>query len=194
MGKGRLEAFSDGVIAILITIMVLELRVPRGSDWSAIRTVLPVLFLYLLSFVFLAIYWNNHHHLLSLAERVSGPVLWANTHLLFWLSLVPFLTRWMGENNFEPLPVAVYGMVLFMAAVAFTILLQLLVRAQGDDVRLRDAVAGDLKGKLSLVLYAAGVALAFPARWLALGLYVAVALIWLIPDPRIEKVHRRPLH
>lgn len=193
MGKGRLEAFSDGVIAILITIMVLELRVPRGSDWSAIRTVLPVLFLYLLSFVFLAIYWNNHHHLLSLAERVSGPVLWANTHLLFWLSLVPFLTRWMGENNFEPLPVAVYGMVLFMAAVAFTILLQLLVRAQGDDVRLRDAVAGDLKGKLSLVLYAAGVALAFPARWIALGLYVAVALIWLIPDPRIEKVHRRPL-
>lgn len=121
-------------------------------------------------------------------------MLWANTHLLFWLSLVPFLTRWMGENNFEPLPVAVYGMVLFMAAVAFTILLQLLVRAQGDDVRLRDAVAGDLKGKLSLVLYAAGVALAFPARWLALGLYVAVALIWLIPDPRIEKVHRRPLH
>ena len=192
MGKGRLEAFSDGVIAILITIMVLELRVPRGSSWSAIRTVLPVLFLYLLSFIFLAIYWNNHHHLLSLAERVSGSVLWANTHLLFWLSLVPFLTRWMGENNFESLPVAVYGVVLFMAGVAFTILLQRLVRAQGDDVRLRDAVASDVKGKLSLVLYAAGVALAFPARWLSLGLYVAVALMWLVPDPRIEKVHRQP--
>ena len=192
MGKGRLEAFSDGVIAILITIMVLELRVPRGSDWSAIRGVLPVLFLYLLSFVFLGIYWNNHHHLLSLAQRVSGSVLWANTHLLFWLSLVPFLTRWMGENNFESLPVAVYGVVLFMAGVAFTILLRLLVRAQGDDIRLRDAVAGDFKGKLSLVLYATGVALAFPARWLSLGLYVAVALLWLIPDPRIERVHRQP--
>jgi len=190
MGKGRLEAFSDGVIAILITIMVLELRVPHGSGWNAITPVLPVLFMYLLSFVFLGIYWNNHHHLLSLAQRVSGSVLWANMHLLFWLSLVPFLTRWMGENNFESLPVAIYGVVLFMAGVAFSVLLQLLIRAQGADVRLRDAVADDFKGKLSLLLYAAGVALAFPARWVSLGLYVAVALMWLIPDRRIENVHR----
>ena len=191
MEKGRLEAFSDGVIAILITIMVLELRVPHGSSWSAIYVVLPVLFMYLLSFVFLGIYWNNHHHLFSLVRRVNGSVLWANMHLLFWLSLVPFLTRWMGENNFESLPVAVYGVVLFAAGIAFTVLLRLLIRAQGDDVRLRDAVARDFKGKLSLVLYAAGIALAFPARWVSLGLYVAVALMWLIPDPRIESVHRQ---
>ena len=191
MEKGRLEAFSDGVIAILITVMVLELRVPHGSSWSAIYPVLPVLFMYLLSFVFLGIYWNNHHHLFSLARRVNGSVLWANLHLLFWLSLVPFLTRWMGENNFESLPVAVYGVVLFAAGIAFTVLLRLLIRAQGDDVRLRDAVARDFKGKLSLVLYAAGVAVAFPARWVSLGLYVAVALMWLIPDPRIESVHRQ---
>ena len=191
MEKGRLEAFSDGVIAILITIMVLELRVPHGSSWSAIYVVLPVLFMYLLSFVFLGIYWNNHHHLFSLVRRVNGSVLWANMHLLFWLSLVPFLTRWMGENNFESLPVAVYGVVLFAAGIAFTVLLRLLIRAQGDDVRLRDAVARDFKGKLSLVLYAAGIALAFPARWVSLSLYVAVALMWLIPDPRIESVHRQ---
>lgn len=191
MEKGRLEAFSDGVIAILITIMVLELRVPHSSSWSAIYQVLPVLFMYLLSFVFLGIYWNNHHHLFSLARRVNGSVLWANLHLLFWLSLVPFLTRWMGENNFDSLPVAVYGVVLFAAGIAFTVLLRLVIRAQGDDVRLRDAVARDVKGKLSLVLYAAGIALAFPARWVSLGLYVAVALMWLIPDPRIESVHRQ---
>jgi TMEM175 potassium channel family protein len=191
MGKERLLAFSDGVIAILITLMVLELRVPHGSDWAAISSVLPIFFMYMLSFVFLAIYWNNHHHLLSLAERVNGQVLWANTHLLFWLSLVPFVTRWMGENNFEPLPVAVYGAVLLLAAGAFTILVQVLIGAQGNDTRLRDALGSDLKGKVSLVLYAAGVALAFPARWLALAIYVLVALLWLVPDPRIEKVHRR---
>jgi uncharacterized membrane protein len=190
MGKERLLAFSDGVIAILITIMVLELRVPHGSDWAAISSVLPIFFMYMLSFVFLAIYWNNHHHLLSLAERVNGQVLWANTHLLFWLSLVPFVTRWMGENNFEPLPVAVYGAVLLLAAGAFTILVQVLIGAQGNDTRLREALGSDLKGKVSLVLYAAGVALAFPARWLALAIYVLVALLWLVPDPRIEKVHR----
>ena len=189
MGKGRLEAFSDGVIAILITIMVLELKVPHGSSWAAISAVLPIFLLYLLSFVFLGIYWNNHHHLLSLAGRVSGPVLWANLHLLFWLSLVPFLTRWMGENNFESLPVAVYGFVLLLAAIAFSILVRLLIRAQGADTRLRDAIGDDLKGKLSLVLYAAGVALAYPARWISLAVYVVVALIWLAPDPRIEKAH-----
>jgi uncharacterized membrane protein len=191
MGKGRLEAFSDGVIAIIITIMVLELRVPHGSSWTAIAPVLPVLGMYLLSFVFIGIYWNNHHHLLSLVSTVNGRVLWANTHLLFWLSLVPFLTRWVGENNFEPLPVAIYGVVLLACGAAFTILLRLLVRAQGTDTRLRDAVASDLKGRLSLVFYAAGIALAYPFRWAALALYVAVALMWLIPDPRIETVHRR---
>jgi uncharacterized membrane protein len=190
MGKGRLEAFSDGVIAILITIMVLELRVPHGSSWEAIRTVLPFFFMYLLSFVFLAIYWNNHHHLLTLIGRVNGPVLWANTHLLFWLSLVPFVTQWMGENGFEPLPVAVYGAVLFLAAIAFAILVRVLIRAQGADTRLRDAVASDFKGKISPVIYAVGIALAYPAHWVALALYVLVALIWLVPDPRIEKAHR----
>jgi uncharacterized membrane protein len=190
MGKGRLEAFSDGVIAILITIMVLELRVPHGSTWSAIAPVLPVLGMYVLSFVFVGIYWNNHHHLLSLVNRVSGPVLWANIHLLFWLSLVPFVTRWMGENGFESLPVAVYGVVLLFSAIAFTLLLGALVRAQGDDTRLRDAVARDVKGKLSLALYLCGIVLAFPARWAALLLYVAVAVMWLIPDRRIERVHQ----
>jgi uncharacterized membrane protein len=184
-----LEAFSDGVIAILITIMVLDLKVPHGSGWSAIYPVIPILLMYVLSFVFLGIYWNNHHHLLSLAERVSGRVLWANVHLLFWLSLIPFLTRWMGENNFESLPVAVYGVGLFFAAVAFTILVRLLIQAQGSDTRLRDAVGRDHKGKLSLLLYAAAVALAFPARLISLALYVVVALMWLAPDPRIERVH-----
>jgi uncharacterized membrane protein len=184
-----LEAFSDGVIAILITIMVLDLKVPHGSGWPAIYPVIPILLMYVLSFVFLGIYWNNHHHLLSLAERVSGRVLWANVHLLFWLSLIPFLTRWMGENNFESLPVAVYGVGLFFAAVAFTILVRLLIQAQGSDTRLRDAVGRDHKGKLSLLLYAAAVALAFPARLISLALYVVVALMWLAPDPRIERVH-----
>jgi uncharacterized membrane protein len=187
--RGRLEAFSDGVIAILITIMVLDLRVPHGSGWSAIYPVIPILLMYVLSFVFLGIYWNNHHHLLSLAERVNGRVLWANVHLLFWLSLIPFLTRWMGENKFESLAVAVYGVGLFFAAVAFTILLRLLIQAQGSDARLRDAVGRDYKGKLSLLLYAAAVALAFPARLISLALYVVVALMWLVPDPRIERVH-----
>ena len=184
MGKGRQGEYGDGVIAILITIMVLELKVPHGSSWTAISAVLPIFFMYILSFVFLGIYWNNHHHLFSLAGRVSGGVLWANMHLLFWLSLVPFLTRWMGENNFDSLPVATYGAVLFLAAIAFTILVRVLIGAQDSDTRLRDALGGDFKGKVSLVLYAAGVALAFPARWISLALYAAVALIWLVPDPR----------
>jgi uncharacterized membrane protein len=190
MGKGRLEAFSDGVIAILITIMVLELQVPHGTGWDEIQPVLRTVVLYVLSFVFLGIYWNNHHHLLSLTERVNGGVLWANMHLLFWLSLVPFLTHWMGVNGFESLPVAVYGGVLFMAAIAFTILLRLLIRCQGEDRRLRETIAGDTKGKVSLLLYATGIALAYPARYLSLAVYVAVALVWLIPDPRIERVHK----
>jgi uncharacterized membrane protein len=190
MGKNRVEAFSDGVIAILITIMVLELKVPKGADWGAVRQALPVFLMYLLSFGFLAIYWNNHHHLFSLADRVDGRVLWANMHLLFWLSLVPFLTRWMGENGFESLPVAVYGLVLLLAAASFTVLLRVLIRVQGEDTRLRDAVAGDFKGKLSLVIYVAAVLLAYPARAISLALYVAVALMWLVPDRRIESVHR----
>jgi uncharacterized membrane protein len=191
MGKGRLEAFSDGVIAILITIMVLDLHVPHGSDWAAIQPVLPIFGMYVLSFAYLAIYWNNHHHMLSLVHRVGGGVLWANMHLLFWLSLVPFVTRWMGENNFDSLPVAVYGGVLFMAGAAYYILEHTVIRAQGADTRLRDAVGRDVKGWMSNVLYAVAIALAFPARSVSLVLYAAVALIWLVPDRRIERAHQR---
>ena len=186
MSKGRLEAFSDGVIAILITIMVLELKVPEGTEWSALVPLIPVFLTYLLSFVFLGIYWNNHHHMLHTAERINGKILWANLHLLFWLSLVPFVTGWMGENHFAPLPTAVYGFVLLMAAVAFTILQAVLVAEQGPDSRLAEALGGDTKGKLSLALYMAAIPLAFVNQWISDALYVAVALIWLVPDPRIE--------
>jgi uncharacterized membrane protein len=186
MSKGRLEAFSDGVIAILITIMVLELKVPEGTEWSALAPLIPALLTYLLSFVFLGIYWNNHHHMLQAAHRINGKVLWANLHLLFWLSLVPFVTGWMGENHFAPLPTAVYGFVLLMAAVAFTILQSVLVAAQGPDSRLAAALGSDTKGKLSLALYLAAIPLAFVNEWISDALYVAVALLWLVPDPRIE--------
>jgi uncharacterized membrane protein len=186
MSKGRLEAFSDGVIAILITIMVLELKVPEGTEWSALVPLIPALLTYLLSFVFLGIYWNNHHHMLQAAQRINGKVLWANLHLLFWLSLVPFVTGWMGENHFAPLPTAVYGFVLLMAAVAFTILQSVLVAEQGADSRLAAALGSDTKGKLSLALYMAAIPLAFVNEWISDALYVAVALIWLVPDPRIE--------
>jgi uncharacterized membrane protein len=186
MSKGRLEAFSDGVIAILITIMVLELRVPHGSDWAALRPIVPRALTYVLSFVFLGIYWNNHHHLLHAADRVNGKILWANLHLLFWLSLVPFATGWMGENHFEPLPTAVYGMVLFLAAVAYMILNNTIIAHHGPHSKLAEAVGNDLKGKISGGLYAAAIALAFVEHWLALAIYVLVALLWLIPDPRIE--------
>jgi len=186
MSKGRLEAFSDGVIAILITIMVLELKVPEGTEWSALVPLIPVLLTYLLSFVFLGIYWNNHHHMLQAAHRINGKVLWANLHLLFWLSLVPFVTGWMGENHFAPLPTAVYGFVLLMAAVAFTILQSVLVAEQGPDSRLAAALGGDTKGRLSLALYMAAIPLAFVNEWISDAVYVAVALIWLVPDPRIE--------
>jgi uncharacterized membrane protein len=184
--KGRLEAFSDGVIAILITIMVLELRTPAGTDWAALRPLVPVLLTYLLSFVFLGIYWNNHHHMLHAAHRINGKVLWANLHLLFWLSLVPFVTGWMGQNHFAPIPTAVYGTVLLMAAVAYTILKEVLVVAQGPGSRLEAALGSDLKGKVSLALYLAAIPLAFVNQWIADALYVSVALIWLVPDPRIE--------
>jgi uncharacterized membrane protein len=186
MSKGRLEAFSDGVIAILITIMVLELKVPHGADAAALRPLLPVFLTYVLSFVFLGIYWNNHHHMLQLADRINGRILWANLHLLFWLSLVPFVTGWMGENHFAPLPTAVYGVVLLLAAVAYTILQGAIIAQHGPSSRLAAAVGGDAKGKLSLALYAAAIPLAFFREWISDAIYVFVAFMWLVPDPRIE--------
>jgi uncharacterized membrane protein len=182
----RLEAFSDAVIAILITIMVLELRVPHGTDLVALREVTPVFLVYVLSFIYLAIYWNNHHHMMVLTERVNGKILWANMHLLFWLSLVPFTTGWMGENDFAALPTAVYGLDLLLAAIAYFILQTAIVAEQGRDSKLATALGRDLKGKASPVLYVTAILLAFVSRWLALGIYVFVALIWLIPDRRIE--------
>jgi uncharacterized membrane protein len=187
MGKSRLEAFSDGVVAILITIMVLELRVPHGETAEALRPLLPVLMSYVLSFIYLAIYWNNHHHMLHTVERVSGPILWANLHLLFWLSLLPFVTGWMGENHFAAVPTALYGVVLLMAAIAYYLLQSLIVASQGPDSLLRRAIGGDWKGKLSPVIYVLAIAAAFRLRWLSLGLYAAAALIWLVPDRRIER-------
>jgi uncharacterized membrane protein len=186
MDKGRLEAFSDGVIAILITIMVLELKIPHGAEWEALRPLLPVFLTYVLSFVFLGIYWNNHHHMLQVAGRINGKILWANLHLLFWLSLIPFVTGWMGENHFAPLPTAVYGVILLLAAVAYTLLQTLIVAEQGADSTLAKALGGDRKGKLSMALYLVAIPLAFVHQWIADALYVFVALIWLIPDRRIE--------
>ena len=186
MGKGRLEAFSDGVIAILITIMVLELKVPDGTNWEALRPIVPVFLTYVLSFVFLGIYWNNHHHMLYAADRINGAVLWANLHLLFWLSLVPFVTGWMGQNHFAPLPTAVYGGVLLMAALAFTTLQYTIIEQQGLESKLKAALGGGVKEKLSLAAYVAAIPLAFVNQWISDALYVAVALIWLIPDRRIE--------
>jgi uncharacterized membrane protein len=187
MSPGRLEAFSDGVIAILITIMVLELRPPAGDNLVGLIQLTPVFLSYVLSFVFLGIYWNNHHHLLHAAVRVDGKVLWANLHLLFWLSLVPFVTAWMGENNFSSWPVALYGMVMLFAGVAYYILSQLLITLHGKKSRLATAVGRDLKGILSVVLYLAAVPLAFLHPWIACALYVFVAVIWFVPDRRIEK-------
>jgi uncharacterized membrane protein len=186
MSATRLEAFSDGVIAILITIMVLELKVPQGSEWGALRPLLPVFLTYVLSFVNLGIYWNNHHHLLHAVDRVSGAILWANLHLLFWLSLVPFVTGWMGENHFEPLPTAVYGGVLLASAIAYTILQTTIVRRQGPHSKLAEALGSDVKGKLSVAAYVVAIPSAFINQWISDALYVAVALMWLIPDRRIE--------
>ncbi|HET6372624.1 MAG TPA: TMEM175 family protein [Candidatus Polarisedimenticolia bacterium] len=187
MNKVRLEAFSDAVIAIAITIMVLELKAPHGADWEALRPVLPVFMAYVMSFVYLGIYWNNHHHMLHLADRINGRILWANLHLLFWLSLIPFATAWMGETHLAPLPAAFYGAVLLLASIAYVILQSAIVAHQGKDSRLRAAVGGDLKGKLSTGLYVAAIPLAFVNQWLAVGIYVLVALIWLVPDRRIER-------
>jgi len=186
MTKGRLEAFTDGVMAVLITIMVLELKVPEGADLNALAPVLPGFLTYVLSFVYLGIYWNNHHHMLHATQRVNGAVLWANLHLLFWLSLVPFTTGWMGENHFSALPTAVYGVVLLCAGVAYYILQTTIVRAQGPHSTLAAAIGRDLKGKISPILYAAAIPLAFVHELIADALYVTVALIWLVPDRRIE--------
>ena len=187
MGKNRLEAFSDGVLAIILTIMVLELKVPHGDSFAALAELVPVFVSYALSFIYIAIYWNNHHHMLHAVKKVNGPILWANTHLLFWLSLVPFATAWMGENHFAPRPVALYGVVLSMAANAYFLLSRCLIHHQGKDSLLGAAVGDDFKGKLSIALYASAVALSFANRWLAFTLYWVVALIWLIPDRRIER-------
>ena len=188
MGRGRLEAFSDGVLAIIITIMVLELKVPHGTDLPALGPLIPVFLSYVLSFVYLGIYWNNHHHMLHATQKVTGAMLWANLHLLFWLSLIPFTTGWMGENHFAAAPSALYGVVLLMAAVAYWILQQLIIASQGPDSILKKAIGGDWKGKLSPLLYVAAIPLAFWWQWISLGLYVFVALLWLIPDRRIENV------
>jgi uncharacterized membrane protein len=190
MGKDRLTAFSDGVIAIIITIMVLELKVPHGADWATLRGVAPNFVAYMLSFVYLAIYWNNHHHLLHTVTRVDGLILWANSHLLFWLSLVPAATGWMGENFLAPLPTAVYGISLLMPAIAYNLLQRTIVHQQGRHSVLASALGRDFKGKISVLLYAAAVMLAFVDAWLSIALYVLVAVMWLIPDRRIEKAMR----
>ncbi|HET7329286.1 TMEM175 family protein [Dyella sp.] len=187
MPTNRLEAFSDGVLAIIITIMVLELRVPHDANAAALWRLAPVFLSYVLSFIYIGIYWNNHHHMLRLTERVTGGVLWANLHLLFWLSLFPFATGWMGENHFAADPTALYGVVLFMAAVAYWILQRTIIAGQGDGSPLARAIGGDWKGKLSPALYAIAIVAAFRATWLSQLLYVAVALIWLVPDRRIER-------
>ena len=187
MGKTRLEAFSDGVLAIVITIMVLELKAVRGADLAALAPLWPVFSGYVLSFVYLAIYWNNHHHLLHLCERVTGAILWANLHLLFWLSLIPFTTAWMGTNAFAPAPTSLYGCVLLMAALAYTLLQRSIVGSQGQDSVLRSTLGSDWKGKVSPLLYLAAIPLAFFAQWIAGAIYVGVALLWLVPDRRIER-------
>jgi uncharacterized membrane protein len=187
MGKGRLEAFSDGVLAIIITIMVLEMKVPHGSDWQTLQHLLPVFFSYVLSFIYVGIYWNNHHHLLHTAKKVSGKVLWANLHLLFWLSLLPFVTGWMGENHFASLPSALYGVVLLMAGAAYWILVRAIIATDGKDSLLAQAIGKDLKGNISLVIYLLAIPVAFYWGWLSQVLYISVALMWLVPDSRIEK-------
>ncbi|HSU16429.1 TMEM175 family protein [Longimicrobium sp.] len=186
MTKGRMEAFSDGVIAILITIMVLELKVPEGADAHALRGMLPGFLSYLLSFIYLGIYWVNHHHMVHTADHINGRILWANLHLLFWLSLVPSATAWMGDNHTLPIPTAVYGAVLLMPAIAYYVLQQSIIAAQGPHSRLHDAIGRDYKGKLSPVLYASSIGLAFVRPWMADVIFVLVALMWLVPDPRIE--------
>jgi uncharacterized membrane protein len=187
MGKGRLEAFSDGVIAVIITIMVLEMKVPHGADVNALAPLIPVFLTYVLSFVYIAIYWNNHHHLLHSIQHVSGGILWANMHLLFWLSLVPFVTGWMSENHFQPMPVALYGFVLMCSGIAYYLLERCLIATHGRDSELARSLGSELKGKISVVLYMAAIASAFVSTWIAGAVYVAVAAMWFIPDRRLER-------
>ncbi len=187
MTKGRLEAFSDGVIAIIITIMVLELKVPHGSDLAALRPILPVALAYLLSFIYLGIYWNNHHHMFQAVKQVNGRILWANLHLLFWLSLIPVVTHWLGENYTAQVPVAFYGVVLIAAAIAYYILARTLVSHHGPGSALEVALGRDFKGKISIAIYALAIAAAFVATWVACALYIVVAIMWLVPDPRFER-------
>jgi uncharacterized membrane protein len=187
MEKGRLEAFSDGVMAIIITIMVLELKVPHEATWGALRPLLPVFLSYVLSFIYVGIYWHNHHHLLQAVRQVNGPILWANSNLLFWLSLFPFATAWMGENNFAAVPVALYGLVVLFAAIAYFILTRVLITHHGKDSTLATAIGSDKKGKISLAIYAIAVVLALVAPWFACLLYILVAILWLLPDRRIER-------
>lgn len=194
MSKERLAAFSDGVIAIIITIMVLELRVPHGNDWSALSKLWPIFLSYVLSFLYIAIYWNNHHHLLHVLKQVNGRILWANTHLLFWLSLIPFATGWMGENNFAEVPTAVYGVALLMPAIAYYTLQSTIIQSEGRSSGLARALGSDLKGKISPVLYGAAIGLAFVEPWISCGIYTFVALMWLVPDRRIEKMLSKPDH
>ena len=186
MKKSRLEAFSDGVVAILITIMVLELKIPSGVTFDALQPLLPLFLTYVLSFVFLGIYWNNHHHLLHAAEKINGGILWANLHLLFWLSLIPFVTGWMGENHFASLPTALYGVVLLFAAIAYKLLSSAILREQGANSLLASALGRDVKGTISPILYVIAIPMAFLEHWVSYGMYVIVALMWLIPDRRIE--------
>lgn len=190
MNRTRLEAFSDGVLAIIITIMVLEIKVPHGADFAALKPLIPVVISYILSFIYIGIYWNNHHHMMHTVKRVSGGILWANLHLLFWLSLVPFTTGWIGENNFAPIPMAAYGIVLLMAAIAYFILQTTIIRAQGENSLLARAIGNDIKGKMSPILYSLAIASNFVSQWISGALYILVALIWLIPDRRIEIILR----
>lgn len=191
MNKNRIEAFSDGVIAIILTIMVLELKAPHGADLGSLYPLIPTLLSYVISFVYIGIYWNNHHHLFQIVKHVNGPTLWANLHLLFWLSLVPFVTAWTGENHFASLPVALYGGALIMAGAAYSILARVLLRSHGKDSDLARALGNDFKGNVSLVIYAIGIAVAFFKPLISLGLYVMVAVIWFIPDRRVERVTKR---
>ena len=188
MTKTRLEAFSDGVIAIIITIMVLELKVPHGAEWSSLAKLLPIFLNYILSFIYIAIYWNNHHHLMHACHRIDAAILWANAHLLFWLSLIPFATGWMGENHFAKLPTALYGVSLLMPAIAYHLLQRAIIRKNGNDGVLAAALGRDFKGKLSPLAYLIAIVLAFYLPWLSLVIYVGVALVWLVPDRRIEKL------
>jgi uncharacterized membrane protein len=188
LGKSRLEAFSDGVLAIIITIMVLELRVPHGEELATLAPLIPVFLSYVLSFVYVGIYWTNHHHMLHTIKSITGPILWANLHLLFWLSLIPFVTGWMGENHFTPMPTALYGVVLLMSAMAYWVLQALIIASQGRESLLKRAIGNAWKEKLSPVLYFVAILAAFLSQWISQALYVTAALIWLVPDRRIEKV------